>query len=66
MADAPTFTPGFTEMRDLLIFIQSGLRRGKIKDVSVIPPAPKNATSMDLTSLSEMVDAALAKASGAS
>lgn len=50
------------EMLSILKFIDSGLRRGKIKDVSVMPPTRPGATDVDLTSLSEMVRSVIAKA----
>lgn len=48
------------ELLQLLRFIQSGLARKKIKDVSVIPQSGPGAVEADLTTLSAMVNAAIA------
>jgi hypothetical protein len=49
-----------------LKLVQRGIRKGRIKDQSIIPKAQPDATSVDVVSLSSIIDAALAKAEGRS
>lgn len=52
----------YDDLVAVLATVQKGIERGYIKDQSLVPRAKPDDTELDLTSLSEMVNAALSKA----
>lgn len=54
------------ELVAALRLVQQGIRKGNIKDQSIFPAMRPDATSVDVVSLSSIIDAALLKAEGRS